>query len=146
MHQFWHDFRTFAGWAMEFLTITPLVFVTFILLAASVLTLWRTHRSIREHWIAPYSFVFFQYMAFPAMIAIAVLGQVRPIAWPRQQPHGWAIWSSELIFWGCVCYGAVCIWKLKHIRGLAVIVFLWCQWLMQGAGIITSCALSGIWP
>ena len=48
--------------------------------------------------------------------------------------------------WGCLLFGAFCVWRMKGLRGIALLTLLWAQWLMQGAGLIAASALSGIWP
>jgi hypothetical protein len=143
---FWSNFKVFVTWSTEFLFTPPFVIVTAILIGTSILTRWLGRRRLKQNWTSWHWLVFLQFLGFPTLVAIAVLGRVDAIPWPRQQPHMWAVWTSELVFWGCMAFGALCIWKMKHLGALAVVLFLWCQWLMQGAGFITSSALSGVWP
>src|SRR5437879_3469378 len=124
---FWSNFKVFVTWSTEFLFTPPFLVVTAILIAASILTLWLNRHSIKEHWSSWYWLNFFQFLGFPLLLAIAVLGRVDSIPWPRQQPHPWAVWSSEFVFWACLAFGAACIWKMKRLRGLAIVLFLWSQ-------------------
>jgi hypothetical protein len=131
---------------LQFLIMPPFVVGSALLAFLLVATFWLSRSRIKEHWSATYWLVFLQFLAFPALTAVSVLGAVEAIPWPRQQPHTWAVWTSGVVFWGCVAYGAFCVWRMKHLRGIAVVLFLCCQWLMQGAAVISSSALSGIWP
>ena len=146
MRQFFSDFRLFSEWATEFLMIPPFVFVTAGLFVALCLALWFSRSRLRSSWKPSYAVVLLQFVGFPILIAVAVLGRVEAIPWPRQQPHTWAIWASEITFWGTMLFGTICIWRMKPLRGIAICIFLVCQWLMQGAGMIAGSALSGVWP
>ena len=92
--QFWSTFGRYLHWAVEFLWVPPFVFGTIALLVALPLTIWPSWTSIRHNWEPKHWLMFLQFVFFPAELAVAVLGTVPSIPWPRQQPHSWATMSD----------------------------------------------------
>ena len=144
--QFWSTFGRYLHWAVEFLWVPPFVYGTIALLVALPLAIWQSWTSIRHNWKPKHWLMFLQFVFFPAELAVAVLGTVPSIPWPRQQPHSWATMFDAGLSWGCLLFGAFCVWRMKGLRAIALLTLLWAQWLMQGAGLIAASALSSIWP
>jgi hypothetical protein len=143
--QFWPTFTRYLQWSLGFLWMIPFRFVTIALLIALPLSLWFSRHSLRDwkpvHWI-----LFLQFALVPTQLAIAVLGAVPAVPWPRQEPHAWATLASTIVSWRCLLFGVACVWRMKGLRRVAIIALLSCQWLMQGVGIISVSALTGVWP
>jgi nitrate reductase NapE component len=78
-------------------------------LAASLTLRWPFRR---DRWKEAYSFIFVNFLFFPTILAIAVLGAVDPNPISRPQPNAFAEPSSNGLFFRSVALGIYWIYRM----------------------------------
>ena len=144
--QFWYGFIRYSQWALEFLLVPPFIFVTVALGLAAAITIFLSWKSLRPNWKRWHWTIFLQFLAIPLVLAVAVFGTVPVPASIDHRPPRWAEICVEILSWGSLLFGVVCIWRMKGLRGMATVSLLCCQWILQGALLIASSATTGVWP
>ena len=144
--QFWYGFIRYLHWALEFLLVPPFIFVTVALGLAAAITIFLSWKSLRPNWKRWHWAIFLQFLAIPLVLTVAVFGTVpEPTPLNQPPPRGSEI-CIEILSWGSLLFGVVCIWRMKGLRGMATVSLLCCQWILQGALLIASSATTGVWP
>jgi hypothetical protein len=145
MADFWLTFWTYLRWSLEFLYAPPFVYGTLLFglsLIASVIRQRPFHKPI---WKQTYAIVVLQFLFFPAVLTLAVLGRVD---W--QQPHFpgpnyWALRAEDLIDFGSLILGGYWVWRMKGLRWFALSLVILQLWLLVAAGFIAAMSLTGTW-
>jgi len=140
---------TYTKWSLEFLIAPPFAFVTAGLALSLVLSLIFMARNEKLSLLRRpmlWLLVVLQFVCFPLTLVIAVAGRVPAVAWPRQEPHQWAIVSSNVIVVVSIVCGAVAVFKMKGQRWFVTSMALLQLWALQGAGVIAASSLTGVWP
>jgi hypothetical protein len=142
-------FWSYLKWSLEFLVAPPLGIVTACLLTSVVLSLFFVARSGKLSTLKkPLLWWLFllQFVCFPLTLIVAVLGRVPSIPWPRQEPHRWAIVSSNAIVVISMASGVAAVVIMKGQRWFVTSVALLQLWALEGAGLIAASSLTGVWP
>jgi hypothetical protein len=140
---------TYMKWSLEFLAATPFAFVTAGLLINLMFSLFPMIRNgklplLRRPLL--WWLLILQFVCFPLTLLVAVAGRVPPIPWPRQEPHPWAIISSDAIVVFSIACGALAVFKMKGQRWFVTSIVLLQLWFLQGAGLVAASSLTGVWP
>jgi hypothetical protein len=145
MAHFWMAFWTYLRWSLEFLYVPPLVYVTVVLVLSLIASAIRQRPFNKPIWKQTYTIVILQFLFFPAVLTVAVLGR---IDW--QQPHFpgpnyWGLRAEDLFDLGSLILGVYWVWRMKGLRWFALSLTILQLWLLAAAGFIAAMSLSGTW-
>ena len=145
MAHFWLTFWTYLRWSLEFLYSPPFLYGTLLCGLSLVASVVRQRPFDKPIWKQTYAIVALQFLFFPAVLTIAVLGRVD---W--QQPHFpgpnyWGLRAEDLIDFGSLILGSYWVWRMKGLRWFALSVVIFQLWLLAAAGFIAAMSLTGTW-
>jgi hypothetical protein len=143
MLPFLRHFLLYSYWSLGFPFSWPLWLVTAALVANLGLALMRMWPVRRDRWRMKYWLVLFNFLFFPATVAIAVVGTV-PIDVPQRKNLP-ALWTTEGMFYVAVLIGIYWIYRMKGLRWFALSIFLIQLWTLLFASFVASMALTGTW-
>ena len=128
--------------SFEFLVVPPFLFIT---LGLSVL-LWFAARRVSKKglWRQNLWLLSLQFLVFPALILIGYEAAV-PSSTFASQPAKWAVVAGDVAIAFGAIYGLACVYRMKDVRPFAFCVLLVQCWMTQGAALVTSCAITGLW-
>ena len=140
---------SYLKWSLEFLITPPFGLVTACLGISVVFSLFSMVRHRKLPLLRrPLLWWLFllQLLCFPLTLMVAIVGRVPAMPWPRQEPHQWAIISSNAIVVFSIACGALAVFKMKGQRWFVTSVALLQLWSLEGAGVIAASSLTGVWP
>lgn len=138
-------FWTYLRWSLEFLCVPPFVYGTVVLVVSLIASAIRQRPFNKPIWKQTYTIVILQFLFFPAVLAVAVLGRVD---W--QQPHFpgpnyWGLRAEDLFDLGSLILGIYWVWRMKGLRWFALSLAILQLWLLAAAGFIAAMSLTGTW-
>ena len=142
MEYFWFNFWRLTKWSFEFLWVEWFLYVTLVLLANIFISLVLKQPFGSGKWRTFYWGIFSQFLFFPAIIIVGVLGwvdgrvvEVNPVS----------EYSQVLFNILSLGIGIFYVVKMKGMRWFASSIFFFCQWTLQGCNWMTTMAITGVW-
>jgi hypothetical protein len=145
MAHFWMAFWTYLRWSLEFLYVPPFLYGTVVLALSLIASAIRQRPFNKPIWKQTYTIVILQFLFFPAVLTVAVVGQVD---W--QQPHFpgpnyWGLRAEDLFDLGSLILGVYWVRRMKGLRWFALSLAILQLWLLAVASFIASMSLTGTW-
>ena len=145
MTHFWETYWTYLRWSLEFLYEPPFAYASLLLslnFLASVIRQRPFHKPI---WKQTYFIVVLQFLFFPSVLAVAVLGRVDWQQVPFPGPNKWGLRLEDLCDLGSLILGVYWVWRMKGLRWFALSLVILQLWLLGAVGFIAAMSLTGTW-
>ena len=143
----WVGFWKYSQWSLEFVFVWPMSLVTVAIMVNLAVALIRKWPFRRDRWEKAYWLSFANFLFFPAIIAVAVIGTVAvPIGdAPPPKLNTLAVWTSNGMFFASFLLGVYWVYRMKGLRWFALGLLIVQQWILCGAAFVAAMALSGTW-
>ncbi len=145
MALFWWNFWTYLLWSLEALVVPPFVYTTAALALNLIASIVRQRPFNKPIWKQTYTSVILQFLFFPSVIAVGVVGRVDWQAPHFPRPNQWGLRAVELFDAGSLIVFVYWVWKMKGLRWFALSLGILQLWLLAAAVFIASMSLTGTW-
>jgi hypothetical protein len=145
MAHFWLTFWTYLRWSLEFLYEPPFAYGTLLLVLNFIASVIRQRPFQKPIWRQTYFIVVLQFLFFPAVLAVAVLGRVD---WQKPHfpgPNYWGLRAEDFCDLGSLILSVYWVSRMKGLRWFALSLAILQLWLLAAAGFIAAMSLTGTW-